>query len=145
MENDLISRRDVINAMYALADGCERDDKWRENPHIDAVIDTLENLPSAQPDRLSNDDFETIRIHLNAYKESLCNQRRWKEAEEYQRIIDRFMAFASAQPKTGQWNYSDDMFETAVCSCCGWDSGESVRYARENFNYRPKCGEKMER
>lgn len=47
--------------------------------------------------------------------------------------------------KTGQWNYSDDMFETAVCSCCGWDSGESVRYARENFNYCPKCGEKMER
>ena len=54
--------------------------------------------PSAQPERLTDDDFETIRILLNADKEKLCNQRRWKEAEEYQRIIDRFMTFASAQP-----------------------------------------------
>ena len=63
------------------------------------------SLPSAQSERLTDDDFETIRIHLNAYKEKLCNQQRWEEADEYQRIIDRFMAFASAQPerKTGQW------------------------------------------
>ena len=54
---------------------------------------------SAQPERLTDDDFETIRILLNADKEKLCNQHRWKEAEEYQRIIDRFMAFASAQPE----------------------------------------------
>lgn len=54
---------------------------------------------SAQPERLTDDDFETIRIHLNAYKEKLCNQQRWKEAEEYQRIINRFMSFASAQPE----------------------------------------------
>ena len=65
---------------------------------IDALA-TLVNLPSAQPERLTDDDFETIRIHLSAYKERLCNQRRWKEAEEYQRIINRFMSFASAQPE----------------------------------------------
>ena len=59
----------------------------------------IEQLPSAQPERLTDDDFETIRIHLNAYKEKLCNQQRWEEAEEYQRIIDRFMAFATTQ----QW------------------------------------------
>lgn len=46
------------------------------------------------PERLTDDDFETIRIHLSAFKEKLCNQKRWEEAEEYQRIIDRFMAFA---------------------------------------------------
>lgn len=66
---------------------------------IDVCIAALINLPSADPERLTDDDFETIRIQLNAYKESLCNQRRWKEAEEYQRIIDRFMRFASAQPE----------------------------------------------
>jgi len=55
--------------------------------------------PSVQPERLTDNDFEIIRIHLNAYKEKLCNQQRWDEAEEYQRIIDRFMAFASAQPE----------------------------------------------
>lgn len=59
----------------------------------------ISRLQSAQPERLTDDDFETIRIHLSAHKERLCNQRRWKEAEEYQRIIDRFMSFASAQPE----------------------------------------------
>ena len=59
----------------------------------------LEHLKDIEPERLTDDDFETIRIHLNAYKEKLCNQQRWEEAEEYQHIIDRFMAFASAQPK----------------------------------------------
>ena len=54
-------------------------------------------IPPAQPERLTDDDFETIRIHLNACKEKLCNQHRYEEADEYQHIIDRFMAFASAQ------------------------------------------------
>lgn len=54
---------------------------------------------SAPPERLTDDDFETIRIHLNAYKEGLWNQGRLEEAEDYQRIIDRFMSFASAQPE----------------------------------------------
>ena len=61
--------------------------------------DMIESEPSARQERLTDDDFETIRIHLNAHKEKLCNQRRWEEAEEYQRIIDRFMAFASAEPE----------------------------------------------
>lgn len=59
----------------------------------------IENAPTAQPERLTDDDFETIRILLNADKEKLCNQHRWKEAEEYQRIIDKLIAFASAQPE----------------------------------------------
>lgn len=95
--NDMIYRQDLIDAIkntYGLSyieDGFNRQD----------AVSIIENLPSVQPERLTDDDFETIRIHLNAYKESLCNQRRWKEAEEYQRIIDRFMGFASAQP---EWN-----------------------------------------
>ena len=72
---------------------CGMDGEY-ENWNIDPDV-----LPSTQPERLTDDDFETIRIHLNAIKEKLCNQRRWEEANEYQRIIDRFMAFASAQPK----------------------------------------------
>ena len=65
---------------------------------ISALTEWLNELPSAQPERLTDDDFETIRIHLNAYKEKLCNQQRWKEADEYQCILDRFISFASAQP-----------------------------------------------
>lgn len=39
---------------------------------------------------------ENVALHLSAIKERLCNQRRWGEAEEYERLIERFMAFASA-------------------------------------------------
>ena len=59
-----------------------------------------------QSEHLTDDDFETIRIHLSAFKESLCNQRRWKEAEDYERLISRFMSFASSQSKIAQ-NISD--------------------------------------
>ena len=89
--SDLIDRQAAIDAL--------------STPHgILYPIRTVEELPSAQPERLTDDDFETIRaitfqIHLNAIKEKLCNEQRWKEAEEYQRIIDRFMAFASVQPE----------------------------------------------
>ena len=39
--------------------------------------------------RLTREEVETIRIHMNAFKENLCNQYRWKEAEEYQTIVDK--------------------------------------------------------
>ena len=83
----------------------------------------IEDLPSAQPERLADDDFETIRIHLNAYKEKLCNQRRWKEAEEYQRIIDRFMSFASAQPELAQnlHNACTDLISRQAAIDAVWD------------------------
>lgn len=59
-------------------------------------IDIITGQPTIEPERLTDDDVETIRIHLSAFKEKLCNQGRYREAEEYQRLIDRFMAFASA-------------------------------------------------
>ena len=107
----------------------------------------IEALPSAQPERLTDDDFETIRIHLNAYKEKLCNQQRWKEAEEYQRIIDRFMTFASAQParKKGEWitkvlNYGDRGLKEIYyeCSICNMDFSDK-------WNFCPSCGADMEK
>lgn len=65
---------------------------------VDQKQKTMGLMSEAAPDsmRLKDDDFEAIRIHLNAYKEKLCNEGRWKEAEEYQRIIYRFVKFASA-------------------------------------------------
>lgn len=89
---DLISREDVLHELeecdYELKDW----QRWK-------LKTMVRDIPSAEPERLTDDDFETIRIHLNAQKEKLCNQQRWEEAEEYQRIIDRFMAFASAEPE----------------------------------------------
>ena len=93
--SDLIERQVAIDAAdRADYTGLSVEDVKKVT---DEVVKELKRLPSTQPERLTDDDFETIRIHLNSYKEKLCNQKRWEEAEEYQRIIDRFMAFASAQ------------------------------------------------
>jgi hypothetical protein len=104
--DDLISRQALCE--YALN---QKDKSVSPND--------IMRFPSAQPERLTDDDFETIRIHLNAYKEKLCNQQRWEEAEEYQRIIDRFMAFASAQPEPRTAYWTKDIVGSVVCSNCG--------------------------
>jgi len=105
--NDTISRQEAIDAVefgitYAKAidvNTGESKELFKEgNDALKKAVERLKDLSSAESERLTDDDFETIRIHLNAQKEKLCNQRRWEEAEEYQRIIDRFMAFASAEP-----------------------------------------------
>ena len=99
MKDDSISRQAAIDAIFSepLYESCMK--KRYADAAVPAIYEKIKSLPSAQPERLTDDDFETIRIHLSAYKERLCNQHRWKEAEEYQRIIDRFMSFASAQQK----------------------------------------------
>ena len=110
-------------------------------------------IPPAEPERLTDDDFETIRIHLNAQKEKLCNQQRWEEAEEYQRIIDRFMAFASAEPerKTAEWIYGENGGQDGwYCSKCGlfipWDYEyyglDNIDFIAD-FHTCPKCDRKM--
>lgn len=96
--DDLISKQAAIDAIRASASkytGFMAMEMYTD----DDAVEAINGVPSAQPEHLTDDDFETIRIHLSAIKEELCNQHRWKEAEEYQHIIDRFMAFASAQPE----------------------------------------------
>lgn len=93
--SDLISREAAIQA---LCSGALINYNATGNDYgMVKAINVIKALPSAEQERLTDDDFETIRIHLNAYKEKLVNQGRWKEAQEYQRIIDRFIVFASAQ------------------------------------------------
>ena len=48
---DAISRQAVLNALYALCDTGETliENPWRDNPHIDAVIETIEELPTVNP------------------------------------------------------------------------------------------------
>ena len=105
---DLINRQAAIDTIVKLTtcNGVRELFEYVQKHHLSDMwsggivdaIDAVIGVPSAQPERLTDDDFETIRIHLNAQKEKLCNQRRWEEAEEYQRIIDQFMAFA-VQPE----------------------------------------------
>jgi hypothetical protein len=96
---DCISRAAAVDHFRLIIDATNTNNRYKTGfvDGLEVCISHLSTMPSAQPERLTDDDFETIRIHLNAYKEKLCNQQRWEEADEYQRIIDRFMAFASAQ------------------------------------------------
>ena len=97
-DGDMISRQAVMKEFSDFVRKSNNSD-FAQTPTWNDAVSLVGSMPSAQPERLTDDDFEAIRIHLNAYKEKLCNQQRWEEAEEYQRIIDRFMAFASAQPE----------------------------------------------
>ena len=146
MERDVISRQVAIKAFkdFLTIHDTRGVEYLCPAVTMDGVNKILSDLPSVQPERLTDDDFETIRIHLNAYKEKLCNQQRWKEAAEYQRIIDRFMAFASAQPerKTGKWlpdNRPGGGFW--VCSCCKFPSEAFA--ANVLYKFCPNCGAYM--
>jgi len=48
---DAISRQAVLDAMYALCGTGEtlKENPWRDNPHIDAVVEAIEELPSVTP------------------------------------------------------------------------------------------------
>lgn len=143
--DNLISRQDALR----IVKGAYVKSKDIDDFHA-LLLTAFENvLPSAQPERLSDDDFETIRIHLSAAKERLCNQHRWKEAEEYERLIDRFMAFASTEPerKTGCWQITDAYPHNVYCPVCHtryaqthwavWEDGSLPR------KFCPNCGMEM--
>ena len=49
--------------------------------------------------QLTMEEIKTIRIHINAIKENLCNQHRYKEAEEYQQIVDKLDIMMDAERK----------------------------------------------
>lgn len=165
--DDTISRRMAINALESIGSIDTEADKEYARSVFEALPSTqsgsaekdiramcgecdawniYKNYLSAQPEHLTDDDFETIKIHLDAYKEKLCNQGRWKEAKEYQRIYDRFMAFASTQVDRpqGEWigeadGYADGelVYDTWYCSNCGYvvDDDEPP-----TWNYCPNCG-----
>ena len=152
---DLISRQEattipVMPVEYREYQTMNLDDAY-EQGWFD-LQKCIEELPYAKPERLTDDDFETIRIHLNAYKEKLCNQQRWEEAEEYQRIIDRFMAFASAEPerKKGKWkgyNDGDPNWQRddgspifLICSEC---HETVINNGSAHWNFCPNCGADM--
>ena len=85
MTTDMISRQAAIDAVIYATDG--------DIIAQQATVEALEQLPSAQSERLSDDDFETIR-------------------EEYQRIIDRFVAFATAQPDSKETSSTQKPLDT---------------------------------
>ena len=81
---------DCIDRQSAIEDAREA---FKRNPTMAIrVMDLIKSMPSVQPTQLTDEDKETIRIHLSAIKEGLCNQRRWNEAREYEELITRLLS-----------------------------------------------------
>lgn len=133
---DAISRQAALDAMYALCDTGEtlKENTWRDNPHIDAVVETIEELPSVNPrpypDSISRTDMLDAIGHGTTYT-----------SEDLQRII-KTLPSVNPQTKTGHWvehNKPYDIDGTYYCYCdnCGGD-------AHEKTDFCPWCGAKME-
>jgi len=60
-------------------------------------------------------------------------------------IVGAIEQLPSAEPerKKGKWLCSDDLYETAVCSCCGWDTTEPWQHIKSWFEFCPHCGADM--
>lgn len=64
--SDLIERQAVLDAMYALCNTGEtlKDNPWRDNPHIDAIIGIINNLPSAEKTGHLESVLEDIKAEI---------------------------------------------------------------------------------
>lgn len=63
---------------------------------------------------LSDDEIETIRIHLSAIKEELCNQNRYDEATYYEKLIEKFL--------------SSNVIRCKECKCASDDDYRHCKY-----------------
>ena len=66
------------------------------------------------------------------------------DIEDVLDALDDYTPTVQPEPKRGKWKCSDDMYETAICSCCGYDTNEPWGWTSEHFMFCPSCGEKME-
>ena len=70
------------------------------------------------------------------------------DAETVQRCIEAVSNLPSAQitsdVRHGKWLCSDDIYETAVCSVCNFDTGEPYEFVKKSWNFCPNCGAKMD-
>ena len=86
---DAISRQAAIDALIDDLSYYGSNDERAFG--MSRAIGIVEKLPPAHPTRLSYGDINTIKIEMTALKEQLYNRGRFKEALEYQKIIERFL------------------------------------------------------
>lgn len=141
----MMTLQEAIDHCKEMAERCP-DECGAEHRRLAEWLQELQDRREAEPGHLTDEDLETIRIHLSAFKEQMGNQGRWEEAREYERIIFRLKAFASAQTP-GKWErkwsrpgvYADLCWH---CSACGGRTNMS--WAHIYYKYCPYCGTRME-
>lgn len=63
------------------------------------------------------------------------------ESEEFINKLDDYIK--DAPRARGVWHCSDDMYESGICSHCGWDTGEAFGMCLKWFRFCPRCGAEM--
>lgn len=73
--DDAISRQAVLNAMYELCDTGEtlKENPWRDNPHIDGVVEAIEELPSVTPQQRTGHWIDIMVGDMPAQACDQCN------------------------------------------------------------------------
>ena len=70
--------------------------------------------------------------------------REQKDRERYDEAVKMAVdALNEPERKTGKWICSDDLYETAICPFCGWDTTEPYGHIRSWFRYCPRCGARL--
>jgi len=122
---DAISRQAAIDAMFALCDTGEtlKENPWRDNPHIDAVTETIERLPSVNPQ----------------HTEAEIQKMQELEQAEIQKAYELGKA---EDPKTGHWiDIMVGDMPAQACDQC--NTFYPLAYTGGWHNYCPNCGIKM--
>ena len=95
------------------------------------------------------DDAVSREAVYEAMVEKGQHSRRYKVGEIWELNGDEIREALDMVPsvtpkrKTGKWLCSDDLYETAVCSCCGWDTTEPWQHIKSWFEFCPHCGADM--
>jgi len=122
---DAISRQAAIDAMFALCDTGEtlKENPWRDNPHIDAVTETIERLPPVNPQ----------------HTEAEIQKMQELEQAEIQKAYELGKA---EDPKTGHWiDIMVGDMPAQACDQC--NTFYPLAYTGGWHNYCPNCGIKM--
>ena len=64
--------------------------------------------------------------------------------EEIVKIKENKIEPLTEDQKKAKWSCSDEMYETAICTACDWNSKEPFDYILKHFNFCPNCGAKIE-
>ena len=114
--SDLIDRQEAVEAI-ASHDPSNGDVLYFSGKMI---IGHINDLPSIQPTQLTDEDKETIRIHLSDFKEWLCNQSRCHEAKECDELISRLFSTPSVQPEIIRCKDCKHYMQTDTIHHRGW-------------------------
>lgn len=120
--DDAISRQAVLDAMYKLCDtgGTLEENPWRDNPHIDAITDAVDDLPPVTPKAETVTEFADRCRECGARYGKLLEQKsgKWILLDE---CANSGYYCSNCQKKLVKEGWSDTVKKIKFCPNCGAD------------------------